>query len=316
MKGIVFLPEMKSVSGTKGIDRNMIESRDGRDLDKVLASAGTVQILPKEALRPFGATRKAVETTLLSRGTRFFGGFLVDESNSSVVNAELAKIKAGFDNARVRLMAGLPQIIEDRVKEAPEWEDIIRGYAPTVDELAEAISFTWIKTPVDLSDPEVEEVLKGDPLAIRIAREMAQTASSWLTKTPVGTKGISGLSVLAQLRAKAQALSFVDGRLGGLVTAIDTVIRDANATKGTPAQAGASLVVKGVVQALTSPATILNVGEDGQFTDLPDMLPPEPESPVEAVETECEANDEADMPVIPSVKRDPAPIVPVSSWAF
>lgn len=82
MKTVVFLPEMKAISGTRSIDRNLVEARDGRDLDKVLASAGTIQIMPKDALKPFGQARKAVDRVLLRKGTRFFGGFMVAASKS------------------------------------------------------------------------------------------------------------------------------------------------------------------------------------------------------------------------------------------
>lgn len=272
MKGIVFLPEVKAVSGTCRLDRGIIEAKDGRDLDAVLASAGTIQVLPKEALRPFGTARKAVETALLAKGTRFFGGYLVDASVAPKVHGDLQKIQGDFEQAKSHLLSSLHQLVEDRVTEAPEWEDVIRSNAPSVESLQEALRFSWIKTPIDLSDPEVEEVLKGDPLAIRIAREMAQVASTWLARQRQG-QGLMGMSVLNQLRTKAKALSFVDGRLSGVVSALDTVIQEANATKGTPAAQGAALVIRGVIQTMASPANILNVGEEGEFADLPEMNP-------------------------------------------
>ncbi|OCX69885.1 DUF3150 domain-containing protein [Acidithiobacillus thiooxidans] len=323
MKGIVFLPEMNMVSGTRKLDRGLIEAKDGRDLDLVMASAGTIQVLPKEALRPFGAARKAVEVALLSKGTRFFGGYLVDEVLAADVHASLAKIKEDFEKAKLRLSANLSGYIDDRCKEVPEWEDIIRNSAPSVEDINQGIGFSWIKTPIDLSDPEVEEVLQGDPLAIRIAREMAQIANGWLQKGRNG-KGLPGLPVLSQLKSKAKALSFIDGRLGGVVTALDTVIQDANAARGTPVQAGAVLVVRGVLQAMTSPATILQVGDDGDIAGLglPEMDEPVvPEVP-EAVAQESESFSDSELDddaVVEPQRRPapaPAPVVPVSQWAF
>ncbi|MBU2741665.1 DUF3150 domain-containing protein [Acidithiobacillus albertensis] len=323
MKGIVFLPEMNTISGTRKLDRGLIEAKDGRDLDLVMASAGTIQVLPKEALRPFGAGRKAVEVALLSKGTRFFGGYLVDEALAADMNASLVKIKEDFEKAKLRLSANLSGYIDDRCKEVPEWEDLIRGSAPSVEDINQGINFTWIKTPIDLSDPEVEEVLQGDPLAIRIAREMAQIASSWLQRG-TNSKGLPGLPVLSQLKSKAKALSFIDGRLSGVVSALDSVIQEANALRGTPAQAGAVLVVRGVLQAMTSPATILQVGYDGDIAGLglPEMDEPVvPEVP-EAVAQEPESFSDSELDddaVVEPQRRPapaPAPVVPVSQWAF
>lgn len=309
MKGIVFLPEIKVLSGTRRLDRGLVEAKDGRDLDQIMASAGTIQVLPKEALRPFAAARKAVEVALLSKGTRFFGGYLVSEALAADVYATLTKIKEEFYKSKARLTANLSGYIDDRCKEVPEWEDLIRGSAPSLEDINEGINFSWVKTPIDLSDPEVEEVLKGDPLAIRIAREMSQIASSWMGKG--SSKGIPGLPVLSQLRAKAKALSFVDGRLGGVVSALDSVIQEANAVRGTPAQAGAVLVIRGVVQAMTSPATILQVGDDGAFTDLPEMAAP--------AEPECQDDDSgflSESDPVDSFVEPKSAVIPVSQWAF
>jgi Protein of unknown function (DUF3150). len=322
MKGIVFLPEINTVSGTRKLDRGLIEAKDGRDLDQVLASAGTIQVLPKEALRPFGAARKAGESALLAKGTRFFGGYLVDEALAADMNASLVKIKEDFDKAKLRLSANLTGYIDDRCKEVPEWEDIIRNSAPSVEDINQGINFSWIKTTIDLTDPEVEEVLHGDPLAIRIAREMAQIANGWLMKG-ANNNGLPGLPVLSHLKAKAKALSFVDGRLGGVVSALDSVIQEANAVRGTPAQAGAILVVRGVIQAMSSPATILQVGDDGDFAGLglPEMVAPEVAEVPEAVAQEPESFSESDDAVVDSfTERKPAPVpapaVQVAQWAF
>ena len=307
MKTIVFLPEMKAISGTRSIDRNLVEARDGRDLDKVLASAGTIQIMPKDALKPLGQARKAVDRVLLRKGTRFFGGFMVADAVVPEVQAELEKISLDFEAAKARLITDLPGLIALRVSEAPEWEDVIRANAPSTMDLAENISFGWVKAPIDLADPEIVETLKGDPLAIKIAREMAQMASTHLSKPQTGKKGISGLSVLQAIRVKAQALSFIDSRLGGLVAALDAVICDANVAKGTPTQSASALVVGGVLQGMTKASAILAVGEAGAF-DLPS-----PVDPILGTPLDTDGDVAADASVAIPVAT---PAVPVSSWAF
>lgn len=294
MKGIVFLPEMRTIGGTRTIDRNIIQSRDGRALDKVLATAGTIQVLPKEALRPFGALRKSMENTLLSKGTRFFGGYLADEQVAVDISNELQILRGKLLDARDRLAANLDSLIQARIDEAPEWEDVIRSLAPSREEILDSIRFSWVKAPVDLQDPEVEEALQGDPLVIRIAREIAQIAASYLGRG-LGTtqKGIPGLSVLSQIATKAKALSFVDGRFTGLYGALQGVCQDAQSAKKGPHEIGAALAVRGVIETLRNPATILEIGEAG-VVDVPNFadLSPKPESKQEETPVETqEAND-------------------------
>ena len=105
---------------------------------------------------------------------------------------------------------------------------------------------------------------------------------------------------------KAQALSFIDSRLKGLVAALDAVICDANAAKGTPMQSASALVVGGVLQGMTKASAILAVGEAGAF-DVP--------SPVDPILGTPDADDDvtADASVAIPVAT---PAVPVSSWAF
>jgi hypothetical protein len=334
MKGIVFLPEMKTIGGARAIDRNIIAAKDGRDLDKVLASAGTIQVIPKEALRPFGTIRKTMETSLLAKGTRFFGGYLVEESTSDQVHADLEKLRDKLLQSRDDLVANLPSLIQQRIDEAPEWEDVIRSLAPTVEDIQDAITFSWIRTPVNLEDPEVQKALKGDPLAIRIAREMAQLASTHQARNK-GTgrsKGVVGVSVLRAIQTKAKALAFVDGRFSGLDTALGQVIHQAEQAAGGPLQVGASLVVRGLLESLRDPKNILDAGEAGEF-NLPDFtnpfgvqLEPEVTDDTESTPVSCaeETQDSSeDDPVLDDSEEEDLPIpeavstrVPVSAWAF
>ncbi|MCL4526431.1 MAG: DUF3150 domain-containing protein [Gammaproteobacteria bacterium] len=303
MKGIVFLPEIHCISGTRSLPRKILAANDGRDLEKVLASAGTIQVIPREPLRPFHAARKAVESVLLAKGTRFFGGFFVDEALADAMNTRLDELKDGFEKAKVELINGLDGYIKAQIKDAPEWEDVIRASAPTKENLMEDISFSWICPPVDLTDPQVEEALKGSPLAIRIAKEMSQSCRAWLAEKRVGkVKGVPGIFVLKGIRVKAEALSFVDGRFRGLVTALDQVISQAESSIGTDGQGAASMVVSGVIRSAADPAEILAIGDRGECrVSVPAPL-------LDMMEDESPVDDES-----PVVSPDP---VPVSAWAF
>ena len=264
MKGMVFLPEIHAISGTKSLPRAILSANDGRDLEQVLASAGTIQILPRESLRAFHTARKAVEGMLLAKGTRFFGGFLVDEALSDDLTVKLDEIKVTFDQAKVDLIQGLSGFVEARVQEAPEWEDIIRSSAPRKEDLMEDISFSYISAPVDLNDPKVEQALEGAPLVIRIAKEMAQTCRSWLDSVKSGQKargGAAGISVLRNISVKAEALSFVDGRFRGLVSALNQIIQQGELAKGTDTQGAASMVSLAVIRSMTDPAEIIRIAD-------------------------------------------------------
>ncbi|MBU2816635.1 DUF3150 domain-containing protein [Acidithiobacillus ferrooxidans] len=291
-KSIVFLPELRSVSGERVLDRSLITSTDGRDLDKVLATGGTIQVLPREALKGFTTLRKAVDRELMKKGTRFFGGYLVAEEFTAEMASILSGIKEKVEDAKRALVANLASLIEQRVNDAPEWEDVIRSHAPSQEDIEESISFSWLKTPVDLADPEIEEALQGDPLAVKIAREIAQACKSQISRPAKTGRGITGLKFLEGIRDKAQALTFVDGRLGGLVSAIDIVISTAEIAKTSGHEAqrtAATVLVQGTIQVMTSPAMILKSGEEGSFKAPDPELEPESEDQVLAEEDDIVA---------------------------
>lgn len=306
MKAIVFLPEFKSISGSRALPRDLIESRDGRDLDKVLASSGTIQILPKDAVKAFGTARKAIETTLLAKGTRFFGGFLVSEENAPEVQQSLEKIREQVLSARSRLAEDLEKILEDRIREAPEWEDVIRQSAPSREDIESNVHFGWVKTPVNLADPEIVEELKGNPLHIRIAREIAQIAATWLGR-PQGTgkRGIPGLGVLQSIQTKARALSFLDGRFNALDEALKVIIESAR----NRADSATSITLTGVLKVLSDPKAVLTFDEA-------DVVIEEPlDVSVSAEEDENLEDDFEDAVPVPQAPAKPKPSR-VLDWAF
>ncbi|PKY12083.1 hypothetical protein B1757_01685 [Acidithiobacillus marinus] len=305
MNAIVFMHEFKSISGSRALPRDLIESRDGRDLDKVLASSGTIQILPKDAVKAFGTARKAIETTLLAKGTRFFGGFLVSQENATEVQQSLEKIRDLVVAAKNRLAEDLEKIIDDRVKEAPEWEDVIRQSAPSREDIESSIHFGWVKTPVNLADPEIVQELKGNPLHIKIAKEIAQIATTWLGR-PQGTgkRGIPGLAPLQQIQTKARALSFLDGRFANLDEALKAVIESAKTRK----DSATGITLTGVLKVLTDPKAVLTFEE----TDVVESL----DTAVSAEEAECLDDDDfGDAVPAPSVPAQPK-TSRVLDWAF
>jgi hypothetical protein len=321
MKTIVFLPEFKSISGSRALPRDLIESRDGRDLDKVLASSGTIQILPKEAVRVFGTARKSIETILLAKGTRFFGGFLVSEENAAEVQKSLEKIRDTVLEAREKLANELPRIIEDRVKDAPEWEDVIRQSAPSREDIQSSINFGWIKTPVNLANPEIKEVLKGNPLHIKIAKEMAQMASTFLGRpSGSGKRGIPGLGTLKSIQTKARALTFLDDRFNSLDEAINVIVD--SALKGGPA---AGMTVLGVLKVMSDPKAVLEFDpveagallseETESPASTPDVQsvedPEEDDSAIEAAEDGDMEIEEENPSYVPQPKTSGIP-----SWTF
>ncbi len=306
MKAIVFLPEFKSISGSRALPRDLIESRDGRDLDKVLASSGTIQILPKDAVKAFGTARKAIETTLLAKGTRFFGGFLVSEENAPEVQQSLEKIRDQVLAARNRLAEDLEKIIEDRIREAPEWEDVIRQSAPSREDIESNVHFGWVKTPVNLADPEIVEELKGNPLHIKIAREIAQIAATWLGR-PQGTgkRGIPGLGALQSIQTKARALSFLDGRFHSLDEAIKVVIESAR--NRTDSATGITLT--GVLKVLSDPKAVLT------FDEADVVIEETLDASVSAEEAESLEDDFEETVSVPQIPVNPKPSRGLD-WAF
>ncbi len=302
MKATVILPEVRAISGEKALDRDLITSKDGRDLDKVLATGGAIQIIPREHLKVFTTIRKAVDRELLKVGTRFFGGYLVGEEVAEPATQILKDLQSKLLSAKQELMDNLDSIIEARVKDAPEWEDVIRSSAPSRQDIDESIGMSWVKSPIDLSDPEVEEALQGDPLAIRIAREIATACKTYLSKPSNGlAKGVVGIPFLESVRGKAQALSFVDGKLGGLELAITKVLDDLLASKnGTEIQKqSASLMAMACIQTMTNPARILEIGNDGQFAlSFPDEPSANADTDAAVEETEAPVQAPATNPMV------------------
>lgn len=305
MKAIIFMPEFKSISGSRALSRDLIRSSDGRDLNQVLASTGTIQILPKEAVRSFGTARKAIETTLLAKGTRFFGGFLVSEENAAEVNGSLEKIREQVLSARERLADDLPSIIESRAKELPEWADVIRNTAPTREDIQEGIHFGWIKTVIDLTDPQVVEVLQGNPLQIKIAKEISQMAISYLGRPAAsspGKNGIPGLGTLNAVATKAAALGFLDPRFRDLHASLLQVIKDAKEPNGSTL-----LTVRGVLKLLSDPKVVLDF-DPVEALPKPELLAEEPEAQ-EPEDSDDEIGEVFPMPTKTTPSR-------VLDWAF
>ena len=136
---------------------------------KELASLGRKRVYPAGPLENLRAIRYRAYMALRRFGCSVFGGdaYAVDPALSAKVVDALTKIKADFEDAKLRFLIDYEARFEAWVPTIdPQWEQIIRAALPAKEEVAKRVSFGWQQ--FRLAEP-ASAPAQGDTLAEEIS---------------------------------------------------------------------------------------------------------------------------------------------------
>ena len=136
---------------------------------KELASLGRKRVYPAGPLENLRAIRYRAYMALRRFGCSVFGGdaYAVDPAISPKVVDALTKIKADFEDAKLRFLINYEQMFEDWIPTIdPRWEQVIRSALPVKEEVAKRVSFGWQQ--FRLAEP-ASAPAQGDTLQEEIA---------------------------------------------------------------------------------------------------------------------------------------------------
>ena len=136
---------------------------------KELASLGRKRVYPAGPLENLRAIRYRAYMALRRFGCSVFGGdaYAVDPALSAKVVDALTKIKADFEDAKLRFLVDYEARFEAWVPTIdPQWEQIIRAALPAKEEVAKRVSFGWQQ--FRLAEP-ASAPAQGDTLAEEIS---------------------------------------------------------------------------------------------------------------------------------------------------
>lgn len=199
---------------------------------KDLASLGSKKIFNPKALSKFEALKKRAHVACGRVGVRFMGGYAVPEAVADDLGKELDSIGAEFALAKSEFIANYQSELDKWIAEHPGWDSWIRAATIPVAEVQDRINYGWTPAKVSAPDEKPNSVLnskmtkEAGGLAGRLFREIGEMAikvrdESLLGKTKVNRRV---LSPIRKIRGKLNGLSFLDKRVGPVITAIDETL--------------------------------------------------------------------------------------------
>ena len=267
---------------------------------KELASLGRKRVYPSGPLENLRAIRYRAYMALRRFGCSVFGGdaYAVDPALSAKVVDTLTKIKADFEDAKLRFLINYEQMFEDWIPTIdPRWEQVIRSALPVKEEVARRVSFGWQQ--FRLAEP-ASAPAQGDTLQEEIAglggsvfsqladmvsiqwnrqKNSLREASSWKRGVPDSVQAVI---------EKARNCAMFDPALSVLADTLEMRAKEACVKNPEP---GHLCAFKGLLLAMQDPDNVrqlctsstdlseaaFHAGFDAGF--LPDAGPVPPESP-------------------------------------
>jgi len=192
--------------------------------DAELATLGSKRIAPPEKLRVFAST-KANAVNLLDRfGVRFLGGWLVPDTALPAVEDGLHDLRSKFNREKAAFLGNYTSILDDWLREHPEWQSLLVGSFASPDYIRAQMSFGWASYRLSLKQNASfkDEVGKlGNTLLDSVVKD----ANSMWDTTFAGRSEITQktLGPLRSLESKLSGLTLVDP----LVQPVIAMIQDA-----------------------------------------------------------------------------------------
>lgn len=181
---------------------------------------GSLKLCDPSELRELAKIKRRAERALERLAIRFLGGYATDENHLDTIVDTLTELKKQFDAAAGRVVSGLQGMVDDWVRDNPEWEEAIRRCPPDVNRIAAQLSFDYqvirVAAPGDEGAPENDGLIRAaSGLTSQLYREIAAQAKTALKRSFEGKSSVGqrALGPIAAMAEKLDALTYLDGQI-------------------------------------------------------------------------------------------------------
>ena len=204
---------------------------DAGDLppERAVKDLGRKYLINPDKLRSFVTLRKHVFNTLTGAGVRFLSGYAVPESEASDVMDKMDDFCERFERAKRNFLATYDESVEEWARENPSFSGEIRAGKLSLQEVSGRFvsGYSAIKlAPIPGKEAELERSVQGlmDPLLDEAAKAAQDAYKSFIE----GHQDCSWYlkKRLVRIVEKLQSLSFVNGNLEPLCTAMFGCLRE------------------------------------------------------------------------------------------
>lgn len=227
-----------------------------------LASLGSKKICNPDTLKVFDTLKKEAHREASRIGVRFLGGYAIASSKAEELCKLLDDIRERFTEARDKFIKAYDSEIDEWVAKHPGWQESIRSVVPAAAYVESRIGFEYQAfevRPTGVAEASLDRAVSG--LAGQLYHEVAKEAFDYydisLCGKPYGTQ--KTLRPLRSIRSKLDGLSFIDGKVGPIISMIDHVLASMPTTGRIEGPDLAKLV--GVVHVLSDKDRMITYGE-------------------------------------------------------
>lgn len=181
-----------------------------------LLKRGQKAVFPASALTPFDTLRKKAERVLLSKGTRFAGGFLVANEGLEDALDLLAQIEGEYSEAKTKFLAEFDTNLENWLAENAEHQRVIRQILDK-DYIGAKFSFGYDLLEIS---PKPGHEFDEEAISSSVLHEvgvLCNTAADSLCDRKNDMAPASLISKLQPMKTKLNAMRFNNGRLTRLL---------------------------------------------------------------------------------------------------
>jgi len=189
---------------------------DGELPPSNLLKRGQKAVFPASALTPFDTLRKKAERVLLTKGTRFAGGFLVANEALEDALGQLEQIKGEYSEAKTKFLADFDTNLENWLAENAEHQRVIRQILDK-DYIGAKFSFDVVLLEIS---PKPGHEFDEEAISSSVLHEvgvLCNTAADALVDRKNDMSPASLLSKLQPMMTKLNAMRFNNGRLTRLL---------------------------------------------------------------------------------------------------
>lgn len=278
---VLYHPMIEIWSGTVRIRR----SEDLADAEShlppsELVSDGRKRIVPKDPLKPLLTVRKAVERLLKGPGIPMMGGVAVPETMASVVEAELPKLEAKFNEAVDDLCSGLLGSYQKLEEAWPGWAPMLRKSRLSEADVRARCRFDVVALRAAAPDASrsVGAAKRFDRIATaalpKLLEDIAARAEEILEESFRGKGAVTQrqLAPVRRLVEKLETFSFLDPRVAPMAGSFGNQL--AGMPKTGPLNANHTATVVTVLKTLADPDLMLTHGSSA-ITHHNDASPPD-----------------------------------------
>lgn len=232
---IVNVP-IRSIAGTHSITEEDLGLKPGTLPPDEIATLGNLKVV-REVLRPINAIRQKTKR-LLQAGVKVGMGTALTESQLRPVKDTLDEFKAEFERERQNVIDNLDQEIEERIAEHPQYEHLIRKYAPYIKNRVEqrlAFHIDIYRMSVPPNDPNKDLLDKtmsrrGNNLSERLVCEVSEFAEGIQQSISKSDKLVRQTlrRMTDQLVPKVKSFELLDSSLSAISKYVELFIKDAH----------------------------------------------------------------------------------------